>query len=142
VDRFWNGAKSPRHLLTADQFPQVGLWEGLKRFRGGIGEMSQRLFHCSRFCNCQSTQKPQGSTGIGMHAVNSSIKSTYIHSISTGFNKSFDLFWEQRVGGSNPSAPTNIFNHLQTQSAVDCRAMIRNYMSKVSLEMETFFLLR
>jgi hypothetical protein len=33
--------------------------------------------------------------------------------ISTGFNKSFDLLWEQRVGGSNPSAPTSIFNYLQ-----------------------------
>lgn len=27
-----------------DQYRQVGLWEGLKRFRGGIGEMSQRPF--------------------------------------------------------------------------------------------------
>jgi hypothetical protein len=40
--------------------------------------------------------------------VSISIKSTYFHSISTGFNKRSNLFWEQMVGGSNPSAPTSI----------------------------------
>jgi len=50
---------------------------------------------CSRNCSCQSTPEPQGSTGFGQYAVSLSIKSTYIHSISTGFNKRCDLFWEQ-----------------------------------------------
>ncbi len=39
--------------------------------------------------------------------VKSSIKTTYFCSNSTGFHKRRDLFWEQRVGGSNPSAPTS-----------------------------------
>ena len=41
-----------------------------------------------------------------MNALNSSIESSYFYSISTGFYKRSDLFWEQRVGGSNPLAPT------------------------------------
>jgi len=63
---------------------------------------------CSRFCSCQSTQKPQGSAGIGGHTVNASIKSIYFRSISIVFNKLWNLFWEQRTGGSNPSAPTSL----------------------------------
>ena len=55
----------------------------------------RRCPDCSRFCSGQSTQEPQGSTRIGTQTVNSSIKSTYFNSISIGFNKSFDLFWEQ-----------------------------------------------
>jgi hypothetical protein len=50
---------------------------------------------CSRFCSCQSTKKPQGSTEVGMSALNSSIKSSYFHTISTAFYKRSDLFWEQ-----------------------------------------------
>ena len=69
-------------------------------------EIHGQISHCSRFCNCHSTQKPQGSTGIGRHNVNSSIKNTYSLQVSIGFHKSFDLFWEQRVGGSNPLSPT------------------------------------
>jgi len=68
---------------------------------------SVRVFEvCSRFCSCQSTKKPQGSKGTVMVAINDSIKITYLHPISIGFYKRSDLLWEQRVGGSNPSAPT------------------------------------
>jgi len=41
------------------------------------------------------------------YALRYSIKSTNIHSISIGFHKWSDLFWEQRVAGSNPVAPTS-----------------------------------
>jgi hypothetical protein len=51
---------------------------------------------CSRICSCQSTREQQGSTAVGWIVLNTSIGSTYFLSISTGFNKSFDLFWEQR----------------------------------------------
>jgi hypothetical protein len=50
---------------------------------------------CSRICSCQSTKEQQGSTRVGRHALNSSIKSIYFHLISTGFNKLFDLFWDR-----------------------------------------------
>ena len=63
---------------------------------------------CCRFCSGQSTNDQQGSTDDGVRHVSSSIDCTYFQRISIGFNKSFDLFWEQRVGGSNPSAPTSI----------------------------------
>ncbi len=43
---------------------------------------------------------------MGGYAVNGSIQSTHSLRISITFNKSSDLFWEQRAGGSNPSAPT------------------------------------
>src|ERR1039458_2966103 len=68
-------------------------------------ENLSRILGCSRICKCQSTQEPQGSIGIGVRTVNISIKSTYFHSISTGFHKRFDLLWEQRVGGPNPLHP-------------------------------------
>jgi len=55
-----------------------------------------QIRRCSRNRNGQSTPEPQGSTGIGMEDVNSSIKSTYNHSISISFHKRRDLFWEQR----------------------------------------------
>jgi hypothetical protein len=45
-----------------------------------------------------------------MNALNSSIESSYFYSISTGFYKRSDLFWEQRVGSSNPLAPTSSRN--------------------------------
>jgi hypothetical protein len=69
------------------------------------------IIRCSQFCACQSTQKPQGSTGFGWDIVNHSIEITYFRQISTGYNNRRDLFWEQRVGGSNPSAPTSIFKN-------------------------------
>ncbi len=69
-------------------------------------EKPRRIPQCSRNCSGQSLQEPQESTGIGMEAVSRSIKITYFHSISTGFNKRSDLVWDQRIGGSNPSAPT------------------------------------
>jgi hypothetical protein len=59
-------------------------------------EKHGQIDRCSRFCSGQSTQEPQGSTGIGAQAVICSIKITYFQQISTGFNKSFDLLWEQR----------------------------------------------
>jgi hypothetical protein len=65
-------------------------------------------FGCSRFCSIQSTQKPRRTTSIGKRAVSTSIKSTYFLQISIAINKPMDLLWEQRVGGSNPSAPTSI----------------------------------
>jgi hypothetical protein len=48
------------------------------------------IHRCSRFCVSQSTQKPQESTRIGMRAVSISIKSTYLHQVSTGFNHRSD----------------------------------------------------
>ena len=41
-----------------------------------------------------------------MDRVNDSIKSTWFHMVSRSSNKRSDLLWEQRAGGSNPSAPT------------------------------------
>ena len=73
-----------------------------------------KILRCSRICSCQSTQEPQGSTGMGVRSVSISIKSTYFLSISTGFHKRSNLLWEQRAGGSNPSAPT-IINLLKTE---------------------------
>src|ERR1035438_40290 len=81
----------------------------LAHFSRCFAKQKQRQIpHCSRICSCQSTQEPQGSTRFGGYKVNVSIKSTYFQSNSTGFHKLPDLFWEQRVGGSNPSAPTSI----------------------------------
>jgi hypothetical protein len=53
------------------------------------------MFRCSRFCNGQSTQEPQGSTGPAAQAVCLSIKSTYFHSISIDFHTQYDLFWDR-----------------------------------------------
>ena len=50
---------------------------------------------CSRFCSGQSTNDQQGSTGDIGQDVSSSIDCTYFQRFSIGFNKSFDLFWEQ-----------------------------------------------
>jgi len=70
-------------------------------------KIASEFHRCSRFCSGQSTQKPQGSTGIGRRDLNISIKSTYFQHNSTGFHKRSNLFWEQRAGGSNLSAPTS-----------------------------------
>src|ERR1039458_9684869 len=71
----------------------------LAHFSRCFAKQKQRQIpHCSRICNCQSTQKPQGSTGIGWHTVSNSIKSTYFHSVSTDFHKRSDLLCEQRRG--------------------------------------------
>jgi hypothetical protein len=72
----------------------------------------QAMTCCSRFCNGQSTQEPQRSTSDVLHSVRCSIRSTYFHPDFSRFNKQRDLFWEQRAGGSNPSAPTNVFSVL------------------------------
>ena len=50
---------------------------------------------CSRFCNGQSTQEPQGSTGLGEKAVSYSIDTTYFHQISTDLHERCDLFWDR-----------------------------------------------
>jgi len=60
------------------------------------------------FVAVKAPKEPQVSTGTGSYAVNNSINSTYFLQISTGLNNSFNLLWEQRAGGSNPSAPTTI----------------------------------
>src|ERR1039458_1522690 len=67
---------------------------------------------CSRIRSCQSTQTHQGSTGIWPVKVRNSIKSTYFLHISIGIHNPFDLLWEQRAWGSNPSAPTMIISGL------------------------------
>src|ERR1035437_311571 len=83
----------------------------LAHFSRCFAKQKQRQIpHCSRICSGQSIQEPQGSTGIGWHTVSNSIKSTYFHSISPGFHKCSDLLWEQRVGGSNPSAAMIVKN--------------------------------
>ena len=56
----------------------------------------------------QSTQKPQISTRIVLQALNSSIKSSHFPPVSTSFNKSFDLFWEQRVGRTDSAVSLQI----------------------------------
>jgi hypothetical protein len=77
------------------------------------------LRFCGRFCSCQSTEKPQESTRTSREALIHSITSTYFLQISTRFHKWFDLFWEQRVGGSNPSAPTIlIYNRCHCESSL------------------------
>ena len=68
---------------------------------------------CSRFCNGQSTQEPQRSTGPSEETVTYSIETTYFHPVSTGFHQRCDLFWKQRVVSSNLTAPTNVFSGLQ-----------------------------
>jgi hypothetical protein len=49
--------------------------------------------------------------GIGQ-AIALAFRDTYNPRISIAFNKSFDLLWERRVGGLNPSAPTIKINYL------------------------------
>jgi hypothetical protein len=51
-------------------------------------------------------------------AATRSIKSGYLHSISTDFNKSLKLVLDQGVGGSNHLSPTIKINSLQ-DSGVD-----------------------
>ena len=41
-----------------------------------------------------------------MASISSTIESSYFLLLSTGIYKRAGLLWEQRVGGSNPSAPT------------------------------------
>jgi len=66
--------------------------------RSKAGNLREQFsyFRSCRFCSCQSTNDPHTSTGLEVDSLNDSIHITYFHSISTGFNKSFDLFWEQR----------------------------------------------
>jgi hypothetical protein len=71
---------------------------------------------CSQFCNCPSTQEPQGSTGIGSHPVNISIKSTYFYSISTGFHKLPDLFWDRWIAIFNYFIINNLYKVLRRVS--------------------------
>ena len=78
-------------------------------------ESLREQFGCSRFCAGQSTRKPQTSTSLDRAALEASIKSTYFRQISINFNNRLDLLWEQRVGGSNPSAPT-ITNRLTNET--------------------------
>ena len=51
--------------------------------------------HGSRFCNGQSTEGQQGSTGRGEETVNHSIETTYFHSISTDSHKRCNLLWDR-----------------------------------------------
>ena len=53
---------------------------------------------CRRFCSGQSTSHPQGSTEQGSRLWLHSIQSTWKPRVSTCFNQSFYLLWEQRVG--------------------------------------------
>jgi hypothetical protein len=53
------------------------------------------MFRCSRFCNAQSAEEPQSSTGLGEETVTYSIENTYFHSISTDFHRRRDLFWDR-----------------------------------------------
>src|ERR1035437_4346494 len=71
---------------------------------------------CSRFCTCQSTKKPQGSTGTGQHAVRGSVKSSYFHSISIGFNKPSDLFWDRWSALFNYFIINNLYKFLHRVS--------------------------
>jgi hypothetical protein len=80
---------------------------GLDPLNSWVCGDSWKIHQCSRFCRCQSTQESQGSTRERLYALSGSLKSTYVHSVSTESHKRFDLFWEQRIGGSNPSSPTN-----------------------------------
>jgi hypothetical protein len=79
---------------------------GTKVSEAELRVRSDHIHSCSRICSCHSTQNPQGSTRIGSYNLNSSLKSTYFQQISASLHKRPDLFWEQRAGGSNPSAPT------------------------------------
>src|ERR1700691_4514725 len=68
-------------------------WEReLMRSRISASQNRGQIHRCSRFCICQSTQKPQGSTRTSRYEVSNSIKSTYFHSVSTVFHKRSDLF--------------------------------------------------
>jgi hypothetical protein len=57
---------------------------------------------CSRFCYCESAKLQQDSTEFNKQAAN----------ISTSFNTLWHLVRDQEAGGSNPLAPTIIFNHV------------------------------
>ena len=43
---------------------------------------------------------------MGAYTLTYSIEYVYLLLISISFHNRLDLLWEQRVGGSNPSAPT------------------------------------
>jgi GTPase SAR1 family protein len=78
---------------------------------------------CSRICSCQSTKEQQRSTGVGTCELNHSIRSSYFHSISTGFNKRSDLFWEQME--SPASTPTqSIVCASRTLRSVEFRRIV------------------
>jgi hypothetical protein len=81
-----------------------------------------RALRCCRFCSGQSTSDPQGSINPGSQLSEFTFQSSYEPQIPTYFNRSIDLLWEQRVGGSNPSAPTiqrAAYNQGPTQSQSD-----------------------
>jgi hypothetical protein len=69
---------------------------GMKFARSGTRFGNIKSVHdVSRFCSGQSINDQQGSIREDGSDVSMSIKSSYFQQISTGFNKSFDLFWEQ-----------------------------------------------
>jgi hypothetical protein len=86
---------------------EQGFFEGFRfRFPDAVNICRGQI------CSGRGTQKPQRSTKLSLNALINSIKSTYFNRISTGFHEPFHLLWEQRVEGSNPSAPTIIINNI------------------------------
>ena len=86
-----------------------GAPEPLRHASGCFGlhlQAPNRPSRCRRFCSGQSLRNPSGSTACIGDVPTDSIQSRYFPSKSTAFTKPLCLLWEQRVGGSNPSAPT------------------------------------
>ena len=83
--------------------PSIGYHQPQVRCGSSLGKrqifanekVTPRRNCCSRICNGQSTQEPQGSTRVRSFAVSYSIKSIYFLLISTDFYKRRDLFWDR-----------------------------------------------
>ena len=71
------------------------------------------LVRCSRFCSGLASKRHHLSIEFNKAAATRATAITYDHRISTDFTKSKNLVRDQGVGGSNPLAPTIIFNEIR-----------------------------
>ena len=96
--------ESSKHLATVARMTERSNLFNQEWFPKGLrNELRFVIFGCSRFCAAQSTSDPQGSTKPESKYWPHSFQSTWKQQFSIGFNKPYDLLWEQRVGHSNPS---------------------------------------
>ncbi len=78
-----------------------------------------QLPKCRRFRSGKSLPNPQTSTKLNRATPTRSIESSYFLQISTDFKKRKNLVRDQEVGGSNPLAPTILFNVIEPCRSVD-----------------------